>query len=279
MILIKMNKLGIDPDKYKSYDEHAEKFSYVLINPPHDYILKAGDIVYLLKPGSNTFPAMPNESEDLSLGQQSSQQRQHDLNSPTNTTIITPNQQQQQQRNNEDPQSPKMSIDSPTTRLQEHQKFSLPMSSSHLSIDESWLELNATPAIGDEISEATTANKSKKNSIDFIASKLNLNNLKKIFLPSSGVSLQAAAENEDDMIGPLRELEKLTTSGILVSTSGGGGGDGGRCGGVVGTGKVRSKSVVSTSIPTSEKLAQMALRKKFFQATRLNNKHQDDISI
>jgi hypothetical protein len=54
MILIKMNKLGIDPNKYKSSEESSstERFSFVLINPSHDLNLQTGDIIYLLKPGT-----------------------------------------------------------------------------------------------------------------------------------------------------------------------------------------------------------------------------------
>lgn len=52
MILIKMNKLGIDTEKYKIDDQVYENFSFVLINPPYDFFLKPGDIVYLLKPGN-----------------------------------------------------------------------------------------------------------------------------------------------------------------------------------------------------------------------------------
>jgi hypothetical protein len=52
MILIKMNKLGIDPEKYKVDDQVYENFSFVLINPPCDFFLKPGDIIYLLKPGN-----------------------------------------------------------------------------------------------------------------------------------------------------------------------------------------------------------------------------------
>ena len=51
MILIKMNRLGIDPQKYKNLERHDGKFSYVLINPPNDFSLKTGDIIYLLKTG------------------------------------------------------------------------------------------------------------------------------------------------------------------------------------------------------------------------------------
>ena len=51
MIMLKMNKLGINPEKYKNIEDNSDKFSFVLINPPHDYIISPGDIVYLLKPG------------------------------------------------------------------------------------------------------------------------------------------------------------------------------------------------------------------------------------
>lgn len=57
MILLKMNKLGIDPDKYLNFEDQSEKFSYVLINPSFDVFLKPGDIVYLLKPGSSNSSA------------------------------------------------------------------------------------------------------------------------------------------------------------------------------------------------------------------------------
>ena len=47
-----MNRLGIDPEKYKNLECSDGKFSFVLINPPSEFFLKNGDIVYLLKPGS-----------------------------------------------------------------------------------------------------------------------------------------------------------------------------------------------------------------------------------
>lgn len=47
-----MNKLGIDPDKYKNFDENPEDYSFVLINPSHEFQLQSGDIIYLLKPGT-----------------------------------------------------------------------------------------------------------------------------------------------------------------------------------------------------------------------------------
>ena len=46
-----MNRLGIDPQKYKNLEKSDGKFSYVLINPPYDFNLKIGDIIYLLKTG------------------------------------------------------------------------------------------------------------------------------------------------------------------------------------------------------------------------------------
>jgi hypothetical protein len=53
MLFLKMTKLGIDPDKYKTYKGMLdEKFSFVLINPTSEFLLKPGDIVYLLKPGN-----------------------------------------------------------------------------------------------------------------------------------------------------------------------------------------------------------------------------------
>lgn len=60
-----MNRLGIDPDKYKYFEEESdEKFSFVLINPPNDFFLKPGDIIYLLKPGSFNSNANMTEISD-----------------------------------------------------------------------------------------------------------------------------------------------------------------------------------------------------------------------
>ncbi len=50
MILIKMDKLGIDSNKYSTRDENV-CLNFVLINPSNDFSLQPGDIVYLLKPG------------------------------------------------------------------------------------------------------------------------------------------------------------------------------------------------------------------------------------
>lgn len=49
-----MSKLGIDTEKYSNPDDTNQKYSFVLINPSFDFILQAGDIVYLLKPGNIT---------------------------------------------------------------------------------------------------------------------------------------------------------------------------------------------------------------------------------
>ncbi|CAF1054179.1 unnamed protein product, partial [Brachionus calyciflorus] len=64
MILLKMSKLGIDPDKYKNVEDQSEKFSFVLINPHCDLFLKPGDIVYLLKPGKPVLPSENPNSEN-----------------------------------------------------------------------------------------------------------------------------------------------------------------------------------------------------------------------
>lgn len=55
MIINKLNKLGINSEKYKHFENHSqiEKYSFVLINPSSEFFLRPGDIVYLLKPGSN----------------------------------------------------------------------------------------------------------------------------------------------------------------------------------------------------------------------------------
>ena len=51
MILLKMNKLGIDSKKYITKNDDAS-LNFVLINPPNDFALQSGDIVYLLKPSN-----------------------------------------------------------------------------------------------------------------------------------------------------------------------------------------------------------------------------------
>ena len=65
MILIKMDRLGIDPEKYKNLERFDGKFSYVLINPPNDFSLKTGDIVYLLKTGYKKTNSNNKTSETL----------------------------------------------------------------------------------------------------------------------------------------------------------------------------------------------------------------------
>ena len=53
MIANKMDKLGIDSDKYSGIEESSMKYSFVLINPAMDFFLQPGDIIYLLKPGNS----------------------------------------------------------------------------------------------------------------------------------------------------------------------------------------------------------------------------------
>lgn len=51
MILIKMDKLGIDSNKYSSSSE-TDSVNFVLINPSNEFLLQSSDIIYLLKPGT-----------------------------------------------------------------------------------------------------------------------------------------------------------------------------------------------------------------------------------
>ena len=67
MILIKMDRLGIDPEKYKNLELSEGKSSYVLINPPNDFSLKTGDIVYLLKTGFKKGDIVSNTDKELRL--------------------------------------------------------------------------------------------------------------------------------------------------------------------------------------------------------------------
>jgi hypothetical protein len=52
LIVTTMNKLGMNTDKYNTIPKiSSENTSYVLINPSNNFLLRNGDIVYLLKPG------------------------------------------------------------------------------------------------------------------------------------------------------------------------------------------------------------------------------------
>jgi len=53
MILTKMDKLGIDSNKYSANNDGGN-VSFVLINPASDFSLQPGDIVYMLKPAGNS---------------------------------------------------------------------------------------------------------------------------------------------------------------------------------------------------------------------------------
>ena len=67
MILIKMNKLGIDTEKYSTKDDSA-CFNFVLINPSTEFHLQPGDVVYLLKPGN---PVIQNENNAFHINESS----------------------------------------------------------------------------------------------------------------------------------------------------------------------------------------------------------------
>jgi hypothetical protein len=51
IIFTNMKNLGLDAAKYKQANSNTSTVSFVLINPPNDFRLKSGDIVYLLRPG------------------------------------------------------------------------------------------------------------------------------------------------------------------------------------------------------------------------------------
>lgn len=61
MILLKMNKLGIDSKKYSTKNDDA-CLNFVLINPSNDFALQTGDIVYLLKPSQAMIQSNPSSS-------------------------------------------------------------------------------------------------------------------------------------------------------------------------------------------------------------------------
>lgn len=148
-----MNKLGIDPDKYKNLDEQLEKFSFVLINPPSEFVIKPGDIVYLLKPGT---PFQPKETSASNSNLNLNYNKKQSTNQlPTNLFNI-------------DEESPVKS-----SNLIE--AFSLP-TLIH-SIDEAWEECQSVN---------TNCNESKynyKRKHELFNKKLTMNNLKKVFQP------------------------------------------------------------------------------------------------
>jgi hypothetical protein len=51
LVLENMRKLNMNPNKYEKNKKFSWKTSYVLINPPIDFRLQTGDIIYLIKPG------------------------------------------------------------------------------------------------------------------------------------------------------------------------------------------------------------------------------------
>ena len=53
MVLTKMDKLGIDSNKYSANNDGGS-VSFVLINPASDFNLQPGDRVYMLKPAGNS---------------------------------------------------------------------------------------------------------------------------------------------------------------------------------------------------------------------------------
>lgn len=266
MILIKMNKLGIDPDKYKHFDEFSsEKCSFVLINPSSDFVLKPGDIIYLLKPGncnnthSNNIQIIERQFSNPQQQQQQEQQINHasndstDKQQPTITNneallledIIHQHQEQHQQSQHN------LNLDK--------FKFGQMPTSSHLSIDESWLE------------EMSKKRPRKRDSFDYIASKLNLSNLKRMFLPSSLSSLSRLSTPRTTTGPPINP--KARHDYVLNESTFNYRENYPRVG-LFENGKARSKSIVTTYMPNDQSI-RSALKNKILTEGRFHNQEED----
>ena len=59
-----MKKLMIDLNKYMTNNLPMNAFSYVLINPPHDFQFIDNDIIYVLQPGRSSYLKQVNHHLD-----------------------------------------------------------------------------------------------------------------------------------------------------------------------------------------------------------------------
>lgn len=215
------------------------RFSFVLINPPHDYVLRPGDIIYLLKPGATAANTMnlelsteaghchsaggPNSS---AAGQSPDHDQQVTVGKETTTTGDT--------------QTPSHSSKRRPSNGLSFDVESLPTAaaaaalSSHMSIDESWLE--------DAMAKDSSLHKSK----------LNFESLKKLFFPSSIVSLHGSAgQSAQPQQIDEEEAARLTEMGQV---------------------KVRSKSVAAPIQYRRGKVSKQALRKIFYNRNKFNRR-------
>lgn len=201
-----MSKLGIDPDKYdkyKSYDEHMERFSFVLINPSHDYILRPGDIVYLLKPGASL---TSNNTVSMDSGTGAGGGGMDATGTTGQETGNTSGGHETISKDN--------TSETSTPIIKTTTSSAVAAAVSHMSIDESWLE----DAVG-----------SAKNSTSLFASKLNLGSLKKLFFGNNQQQQQhdrqqhykhAPVSMDDDESTRLAEMnqERVRSKSMAVTS-------------------------------------------------------------
>lgn len=235
------------------------RFSFVLINPSHDYLIKPGDIVYLLKPGAT----MLSKTMSLELAGEN--------NSPTTTAgAAAPSTTGQNHTSAATAATTDATISSSTSQPQSPNRASdykppeyptlLGAATSQLSIDESWLEdaINATNAIDHDQFGV-------KDSKSLDSAKLNFSSLKRLFMPSLRSSTTAipsiVTSGASGNAMPQQIGEEDEESAWLAE--------------MASHGKVRSKSMAA---PTTQyrrgRVAKQALRKMFYRNKQLD--HRED---
>ena len=88
MILLKMDKLGIDGRKYVTKSDDGS-LNFVLINPSNDFILQPGDIVYLLKPGTPIIQPEPVHQVTFNINETTSNEEDEKNNDDLNEEILS----------------------------------------------------------------------------------------------------------------------------------------------------------------------------------------------
>lgn len=220
-----------------------------MINPSHDYALRPGDIVYLLKPGTvtsmtsmmNNTMSMELVGEAVQLANSTATAANHN---ETTTTAAADTNNMEQRVGGQDVSPPLSGKD-----LSSKTAFALRFpGASHLSIDESWLE-DALSATVDAANATTTEPRRDQTTTtpSLSASKLNFTSLKRLFQatpPPPNVS-QLPPANEDEATW----LTEVATHG-----------------------KVRSKSIAAPSSQYRRgKITKQALRKMFYNRSKEND--------
>lgn len=187
-----------------------------MINPSHDYILRPGDIVYLLKPGAtlttNPTDVLPGGGGGGSssaggtgvagIPTPSSGGGCCDLSGAIEASIIRGD-------DDETTSSPhsatfKTATSSQPTRFgADSMATENAPTTSHLSFDESWLEDTAF----------------SPNSSSLFASKLNFESLKKMFLPSSIMSLSGGSSSSTGRTQKQQQQNRSSPQQAAATTS------------------------------------------------------------